>query len=68
MIKYMSDYSNPFQPKPIEKVKNDISSIHKDINKMKTDLISIRADISIIKDFIKEKQAKEEISKGWLWS
>lgn len=64
----MSDYSNPFETKPIEKVKNDVHQINQNINKMKTDLISIKADISIIKDYIKKKeQEKEEISKGWLW-
>lgn len=64
----MSDYSNPFETKPIEKVKNEVHQINQNINKMKTDLISIRADISIIKDYIKEKEKqKEEISKGWLW-
>jgi len=68
IIKYMSDYSNPFETKPIEKVKNDVHVINQNINKMKTDLISIKADISIIKDYIKEKEKqKEEISKGWLW-
>lgn len=64
----MSDYSNPFETKPIEKVKNDVHQINQNINKMKTDVISIKADISIIKDYIKKKeQEKEEISKGWLW-
>lgn len=64
----MSDYSNPFETKPIEKVKNDVHQINQNINKMKTDVISIKADISIIKDYIKEKEKqKEEISKGWLW-
>ena len=64
----MSDYSNPFETKPIEKVKNEVHVINQNINKIKTDLISIRADISIIKDYIKQKQAKEEeIQKGWLW-
>lgn len=62
----MSDYSNPFETKPIEKVKNDIHVINQNINKIKTDLISIKADISIIKDYIKKKES-EEISKGWLW-
>lgn len=62
----MSDYSNPFETKPIEKVKNDIHQINQNINKIKTDLISIKADISIIKDYIKKKES-EEISKGWLW-
>tara|TARA_R100000773_G_scaffold13131_1_gene12085 strand:- start:532 stop:729 length:198 start_codon:yes stop_codon:yes gene_type:complete len=64
----MSDYSNPFVEKPIEKVKNEVHVINQSINKMKTDLISIKADISIIKDYIKQKEAKEEeISKGWFW-
>jgi len=64
----MSDYSNPFETKPIEKVKNDIRQINKDIYKIKTDLIAIRADISIIRDFIKLQEKKDkEIQKGWLW-
>ena len=67
MIKYMSDYINPFETKPIEKVKNDVHQINQNINKIKTDLIGLRADISIIKDYIKKKES-EEISNGWLWS
>ena len=67
----MSDYSNPFETKPIEKVKNEVHSINRNINKIKTDLISIRADISIIKDFIKERERINEenknISGGWFW-
>jgi len=64
----MSDYTNPFETKPIEKVKNEVHEINRNINKIKTDLIGLKADISIIKDYIKQKQAKEEeISKGWLW-
>ena len=54
----MSDYSNPFETKPIEKVKNEVHVINQNINKIKTDLISMRADISIIKDFIKQKTRK----------
>ncbi len=69
MLKYMSDYSNPFETKPIEKVKNDIHEINRNITKIKTDLISMRADISIIKDFIKKKEEEtKKISTGWLWS
>ncbi len=65
----MSDYSNPFETKPIEKVKNEVHEINRNITKIKTDLISIRADISIIKDFIKQKeQQNKEISTGWFWS
>lgn len=65
----MSDYSNPFETKPIEKVKNEIHQINQNIHKIKTDLISIRADISIIKDYINSsKKKEEEISKGWFWS
>jgi chromosome segregation ATPase len=65
----MSDYSNPFETKPIEKVKNEVHQINQNINKMKTDLISIRADISIIKDYIKKKEEEnKEISTGWFWS
>ncbi len=64
----MSDYSNPFDQKPIEKVKNEIHIINQNINKIKVDLISMRSDISIIKDFINQQQKKEqEISKGWIW-
>lgn len=69
MLKYMSDYSNPFETKPIEKVKNEVHEINRNITKIKTDLISIRADISIIKDFIKQKEDQnKEISTGWFWS
>ena len=67
----MSDYSNPFETKPIEKVKNEVHSINQNINKIKTDLITIRADMSIIKDFIKERERINEenknISAGWFW-
>jgi hypothetical protein len=67
----MSDYNNPFETKPIERVKNDIHEINRNLNKMKTDLISMRADISIIKDFIKERERINEenknISTGWFW-
>jgi len=64
----MSDYSNPFDQKPIEKVKNDIRIINKDINKIKVDLMTMRADISLIKNYIlSQKEDKPEISKGWIW-
>ena len=67
----MSDYTNPFETKPIEKVKNEVHEINRNINKIKTDLISMRADISIIKDFIKERERIDEenkdISTGWFW-
>ena len=64
----MSDYSNPFETKPIERVKNDIHTINQNLNKIKTDLISIRADISIIKDYIKKKEEDtKDISTGWFW-
>ncbi len=67
----MSDYSNPFETKPIEKVKNDIHGINTNLIKIKTDLITIRADISIIKDFIKQREKQNEenkdISTGWFW-
>ena len=64
----MSDYSSPFESKPIEKVKNEIHIINQNINKIKVDLISMRADISLIKDYIMKQQKKEEeISKGWIW-
>jgi len=64
----MSDYSNPFETKPIEKVKNEVHQINQSMNKIKTDLIAIRADISIIREFIQlQKKKDEEISKGWLW-
>jgi len=64
----MSDYSSPFESKPIEKVKNEIHIINQNINKIKVDLISMRADISLIKDYIKKQEKKEEeISKGWIW-
>ena len=65
----MSDYSNPFDQKPIEKVKNDIRMINQDINKIKVDLMTMKADISLIKNYIisQEKEEKPEISKGWIW-
>jgi hypothetical protein len=70
----MGDYSDPFDQKPIEKVKNEIRMINKDINKIKVDLITMRSDISLIKNYILhndplqalDKQKKEEISKGWI--
>ena len=62
---------NPFETKPIEKVKTDIHEINRNITKIKTDLITMKADISIIKDLIKAKEKKDreakEISKGWIW-
>jgi len=65
---YMSDYTNPFEPKPIEKVKNDLHTINKNINKIKMELISVKADISIIKELLKLKEKEEiSISKGWIW-
>ena len=65
---YMSDYTNPFEPKPIEKVKNDLHTINKNINKIKMELISVKADISIIKELLKLKEKEEiPISKGWIW-
>ena len=68
----MSDYNNPFETKPIEKVKNELHEINRNLNKIKTDLISMRADISIIKEFIKESERINEenknISKGWIWN
>ncbi len=67
---YMSDYTNPFEPKPIEKVKNDIHTINTTLNKIKMEVISIKADISIIKGLLKEQKQEEitPISKGWsMW-
>ncbi len=65
----MSDYTNPFEIKPIEKVKIDVHEINRNITKIKTDLISMKADISTIKDYIKKKeQENKEISTGWFWS
>lgn len=67
----MSDYTNPFETKPIEKVKIDVHEINRNITKIKTDLISMKADISIIKDYIKEREKQNEenkdISTGWFW-
>lgn len=66
----MGDYSNPFDQKPIEKVKNDIRMINQDINKIKVDLMTMKADISLIKNYIlsqEKKEDKQEISKGWIW-
>jgi len=69
-ILYMSDYTNPFETKPIEKVKNEVHEINRNINKIKTDLISIRSDISIIKDLLMEKEKEKTIpiSTGWIWN
>ncbi len=69
-LRYMSDYTNPFETKPIEKVKNEVHEINRNINKIKTDLISIRSDISIIKDLLMEKEKEKTIpiSKGWIWN
>ncbi len=67
----MSDYSNPFEIKPIEKVKNEIHIINQNINTIKVDLIRMKSDISIIKDYINQhhnnSKKEEEISKGWIW-
>tara|TARA_R110002020_G_scaffold49175_1_gene140205 strand:+ start:465 stop:665 length:201 start_codon:yes stop_codon:yes gene_type:complete len=66
----MSDYTNPFEPKPIEKVKNDIHAINSNINKIKMDIISMRSDISIIKQLLDEREKEKviPISKGWsMW-
>jgi peptidoglycan hydrolase CwlO-like protein len=68
----MSDYNNPFETKPIERVKNDIHEVNRNLNKIKTDLISMRADVSLIKDFIKEREKRineenKNISTGWFW-
>ena len=64
----MSDYSNPYEPKPIEKVKNDIHSINHNLNKLKTDLITIKADISIIKDLLRKKEKEEQEARaGWFY-
>ncbi len=67
----MSDYTNPFETKPIEKVKNEVHEINRNINKIKTDLISMKADISIIKDYIKARERineeNKDISTGWFW-
>jgi len=71
----MSDYTNPFEPKPIEKVKNDIHAINRNINQIKMDIISMRSDISIIKQLLDAKDPKGKgkekaipISKGWIWN
>jgi hypothetical protein len=66
----MSDYTNPFETKPIEKVKNDIHAINRNINKIKMDIISMRSDISIIKQLLDERENKKAIpiSKGWIWN
>ena len=66
----MSDYTNPFEPKPIEKVKNDLHAINSNINKIKMDIISMRSDISIIKQLLDEREKEKviPISKGWsMW-
>ena len=71
----MSDYTNPFETKPIEKVKNDVHAINRNINKIKMDIISMRSDISIIKELLDERDPKGKgkekaipISKGWIWN
>jgi vacuolar-type H+-ATPase subunit D/Vma8 len=66
----MSDYTNPFEPKPIEKVKNDIHAINRNINQIKMDIISMRSDISIIKQLLDEREKEKTIpiSKGWIWN
>lgn len=65
----MSDCTNHFETKPIEKVKNDVHEINRNITKIKMDLISMRSDISIIKDYIRKKEEEnKEISTGWFWS
>ena len=66
----MSDYTNPFETKPIEKVKNDVHAINRNINKIKMDIISMRSDISIIKQLLDARENKKAIpiSKGWsMW-
>jgi len=67
----MSDYSNPFETKPIDKVKNEVHQINRNLNKLKTDVICIKSDLSIIKEFIKQKEKeaeeKKDISTGWFW-
>jgi len=66
----MSDYTNPFETKPIEKVKNDVHAINRNINKIKMDIISMRSDISIIKQLLDEREKEKAIpiSKGWIWN
>ena len=66
----MSDYTNPFETKPIEKVKNDVHAINRNINQIKMDIISMRSDISIIKQLLDARENKKAIpiSKGWsMW-
>jgi len=63
----MSD--NPFVPKPIEEVKQDIHAIKQNLNTIKLDVICIKSDLMQIKELLKIKDQKEEISKGWsLWN
>ena len=64
----MSD--NPFVPKPIEEVKQDIHSIKQNLNTIKLDVVCIKSEIQQIKELLKMKEdQKQEISKGWsLWN
>ena len=59
---------NPFVPKPIEEVLNELHTIKRILNELKINIVCIDSDIKIIKDKMKEQEkAKEEISKGWLF-
>ena len=59
---------NPFVPKPIEEVKNDIHSINKTLNTIKVDVVCIKSDLMQIKELLKLKEKEQiPISKGWIW-
>ena len=54
--------------KPIEKVSNDLHIINRTLNQVKNDLVCIKSDtlqiLNLLKE-IKEREVKEEITKGW---
>lgn len=61
-----------FEIKPIEKVNQNLLSINQLLNQMKIDIVCIKSEISQIKEFIKEKEKKEEFikvekSRGWFY-
>tara|TARA_Y100000592_G_scaffold96492_1_gene165092 strand:- start:361 stop:558 length:198 start_codon:yes stop_codon:yes gene_type:complete len=61
-----------FEIKPIDKVNQNLLSINQMLNQMKIDIVCIKSEILQIKDFIKEKEKKEEFvkvekSRGWFY-
>jgi len=57
------------QPKPIDKINNDLHVINRTLNKVNTDLMCIKSETLQIKNILKEIndkiEVKEEITKGW---